>query len=246
MSNIKPITKTEEYLNFLNFGGEIENLPTPLTKVEEYLYLLCINGMQGGSGGSSTVNVIDNLISTSATDALSANQGKILNEKIPAKCITGLTVDTWNNGIGITFNNGTYERMFVDNIPTIANTLKRVEVSDIGVISTIAVNSGTKTITPPYITDVNLDQATGILKITKANDTVLKEIDLKSYIKSIIAETQGISNYSQNNYTQYYKIVNDNKIEITEEEFNNLQHIIKYYKEVEGKLIEVTEEEFTK
>lgn len=36
----------------------------------------------GGSGGGSSINVIDNLTSTSATDALSANQGKVLKDLI--------------------------------------------------------------------------------------------------------------------------------------------------------------------
>lgn len=249
MSNIKPITKTEEYLNFLNFGGAVEDLPIPLTKVEEYLYLLCIKGMQGGSGGSgesSTVNIIDNLLSTSTTDVLSANQGRILNQKIPAKCITGLSEDTWNNGIGISWSDGDYSRMFVNNIPTIANTLRRLDIEENGVISIYTTNAGNKTVIPPYTTDINLEQETGILRITKANNTISKEIDLKSYIQSIIAETQGISlvDSNQGNYTQYYKIVDNNKILITKEEFDELQYLNKYYKELEGELIEITEEEF--
>ena len=39
--------------------------------------------VQGGSGGSSTsVNVYDGLDSSSKTDALSANQGRIINERL--------------------------------------------------------------------------------------------------------------------------------------------------------------------
>ena len=68
--------------------------------------------LSGGSG-ESNINVIDNLESTSTTDALSANQGKILNDKIPKKTITKLAEDTMNDGIGIWWSNGDYERMYI-------------------------------------------------------------------------------------------------------------------------------------
>lgn len=38
--------------------------------------------LSGGSGGGATINVVDNLTSISATDALSANQGKVLKDLI--------------------------------------------------------------------------------------------------------------------------------------------------------------------
>ena len=50
-------------------------------------------------GSLSVPNVIDNLNSTSATDALSANQGKVLNEKIGLKVVKGnFDITTGNFG----------------------------------------------------------------------------------------------------------------------------------------------------
>lgn len=197
--------------------------------------------LEGSSEGSS-VNVIDNLTSNSTTEALSANQGRLLNNKIPAKCITNLSEDTWNDGIGISWSDGDYSRMWVSNIPTIAKTLKNYNIEDNGTIFINTTNAGSMTITPPYITDISLEQDTGVLKITKANNTTYKEIDLKSYIQSITT-LQNIS-LNEGNYTQYYKIVDNENVEITKEEFDSLQHTTKYFKEVEGEVIEITEEEF--
>lgn len=42
--------------------------------------------LKGQLGGGSLINVIDNLSSTSAADALSANQGKVLKDEIDTKC----------------------------------------------------------------------------------------------------------------------------------------------------------------
>lgn len=196
----------------------------------------------GGSSGGSSVNVIDNLTSNSTTEALSANQGRLLNNKIPAKCITNLSEDAWNDGIGINWSDGSYSRMWVYNIPTIAKTLKKVNIADNGVITINTTNSGSQTITPPYITDISLEQDIGVLKITKANNTTYKEIDLKSYIQSITT-LQNIS-LNEGNYTQYYKIVDNKNVEITKEEFDSLQYTTKYFKEVEGEVVEITEEEF--
>ena len=52
-----------------------------------------------GSGGtqSSVQSVIDNLLSTSQTDALSANQGRILNNTKQATLVSGVNIKTINN-----------------------------------------------------------------------------------------------------------------------------------------------------
>lgn len=71
-----------------------------------------ISGGDGNNGGTSTItNIVDNLTSTSTTDALSANQGRILNEKINSanhshsnkSVIDGITssmVSEWNRSVG--------------------------------------------------------------------------------------------------------------------------------------------------
>lgn len=195
------------------------------------------------SSGSNNVNIVDNLISTSTIDALSANQGRILNNKIPNKCVVGLDEDVWNDGIGIYWSDGTYSRMFIYNIPTISKAIRRLDVEDDGTISVYTVNSGSKVITPPYTTDISLEQETGVLRVTKANNTIFKEIDFKNYIQSVISQTQGL-NLSEIDFTKYYKVINGDNIAITEKEFNELQHNIKYFKELNNETIEITEEEF--
>lgn len=52
-------------------------------------------GAGGGSGGGSTVAVIDQLTSTSQTAALSANMGRVLNERIQASTPTN-NVGVWH------------------------------------------------------------------------------------------------------------------------------------------------------
>ncbi len=59
----------------------------------------------GGGGGGGSVVVVDNLNSDSATAALSANQGKVLKEMIPA-AVTEAIVSGW----GFTKNTGTYSK----------------------------------------------------------------------------------------------------------------------------------------
>lgn len=59
----------------------------------------------GGGGGGGSVVIVDNLNSDSATAALSANQGKVLKEMIPA-AVTEAIVSSW----GFTKNTGTYSK----------------------------------------------------------------------------------------------------------------------------------------
>lgn len=51
------------------------------------------------STGGSSIGVIDSLSSTSTTDALSANQGKVLNDKISAQKIEGDATGSYNSGV---------------------------------------------------------------------------------------------------------------------------------------------------
>lgn len=59
----------------------------------------------GGGGGGGSVVIVDNLNSDSAIAALSAKQGKVLKEMIPA-AVTEAIVSSW----GFTKNTGTYSK----------------------------------------------------------------------------------------------------------------------------------------
>ena len=47
-----------------------------------YIFGLGVDELPSGGGGGSSVTIVDNLESTSTTDALSANQGKVLNDRL--------------------------------------------------------------------------------------------------------------------------------------------------------------------
>lgn len=78
------------------------------------------SGSTSNNGGTSTItNIVDNLISTSTTDALSANQGRLLNEKINSITthshsnksvldnITSTNITNWNNAHANNHTHGT-------------------------------------------------------------------------------------------------------------------------------------------
>ena len=83
----------------------------------------------------------------------------------------------------------------------------------------------------------------GILSLMRGNRTQI-DIDFNKIVANSINTLNNVKNYENVNPISYYKTVNNNKIEITEEEFNNMPSIIKYYKTVDGIEIEITEEEF--
>lgn len=103
----------------------------------------------GGGGGGSSINVVNNLLSTSATDALSANMGNFIAISM------GNAIDTLNDAISATNDNaqnyaldaennaksyadsvvtstykfqGTYDPQETDNFPTDLNTLGEVPI----------------------------------------------------------------------------------------------------------------------
>lgn len=89
------------------------NLHTKYNIVSDGEIVAYVNGYSSNNGGgtTTTINVVDNLLSTSTTDALSANQGRILNEKINTanhshtnkSVIDGITssmVSEWNRSVG--------------------------------------------------------------------------------------------------------------------------------------------------
>lgn len=67
------------------------------TKIKGKLF---VNGQEVTGGGGASVEVIDNLESTSSTAALSSNQGRILNNKLSTKqdtLVSGNNIKTINN-----------------------------------------------------------------------------------------------------------------------------------------------------
>lgn len=113
------IIKISPYTITFGNGGEVltthhfyidndGNLHTPFNLVSDGEIVAFAGGNGGSGGGGGTVtNVVDNLISTSTTDALSANQGRILHEKITASnhqhdnkgvldTITSTMISNWN------------------------------------------------------------------------------------------------------------------------------------------------------
>ncbi len=202
--------------------------------------------LSGGSGGSN-INVIDNLESTSTTDALSANQGKILNDKIPKKTITKLAEDTMNDGIGIWWSNGDYERMYIKNTPTVKKCLYKIEGLNDGTVKQYKIDNlnGSGTYANAYMYSIYnaILGDDGVLSLKRGNRTQI-DIDFNKIVANSINTLNNVKNYENVNPISYYKTVDNNKIEITEEEFNNMPSIIKYYKTVDGIEIEITEEEF--
>lgn len=76
-------------MSVIKFYKEISTLPTTLVANAAYLlrtgtgFDLYVTDSTGSIAyKSNSVTVEDNLTSTSATNALSANQGRVLNEKI--------------------------------------------------------------------------------------------------------------------------------------------------------------------
>lgn len=66
-------------------------------------------GSGSGSGGGESVTVINSLTSSSTTAALSAKQGRVLNEKIDAlklADLVGVSISSPSNGQVLTFKNG--------------------------------------------------------------------------------------------------------------------------------------------
>lgn len=251
MSELRPITREDFYMHYLAYGGEIDLLPEPFTKKEEYLYKIClrINEMNNEGAGGSSINVIDDLLSESTTDALSANQGRVLNEKIPTKIVTDIKNDTLNGRLYTTFNNGEDFSLYYRKIPFLDTSLQSIKVTDAfgywnnGIISYGTLNSKWTHIYNSFIYGVSFEN--GILELVSANGNIV--IDINNYIESKINSTLGKTNLlNEENYIHYYKnnVLDGEKIEVTEDEYNNSECLIKHYKEVDGDLIEITEEEF--
>jgi hypothetical protein len=121
----------------------------------EWDYLMTLTG-----GGGTSVTVIDNLISTSSTDALSANQGRVLKGLIDA--IPSMTVDQTYNASSTNAQSGT----------AVAGAIStKADASDVSAIQAVipaGASSGNKLATVSQIPIVN----SGILTIQKNGSTV--------------------------------------------------------------------------
>lgn len=81
-----PISRTDMYMSFLDGVTTIifEDLPQVneySSRMDKYLYFLCQLKNSGGGGTGSSITVENVLTSTSTVNALSAMQGKTLNDK---------------------------------------------------------------------------------------------------------------------------------------------------------------------
>lgn len=195
MDNLEPISRTDFYLDFLNNGGELVNLPEPVSRSDFYLYQLCVKSTENSGGGSSSVNVVDNLNSLSTIDALSANQGRILNEK---KLIQELSVDKWNNGLGIRFTDGDYMRLQIENIPTIANTLWKVQMTEKNELDVTLTNRDRYQISMPFIVGIDKD-IDGNLVFTRGNGNIITVTFADGKVNTVV-ETQPILNIAEHTY----------------------------------------------
>lgn len=131
----KMLLGDEEVLTTKHFYiDENGNIHTPFNLVSdgEITAFAVGNGGTGGGGGTTITNIVDNLTSTSSTDALSANQGRVLNEKINGisthshsnksaiDTITNEQINNWNNAVTNSHTHGTNKncdvyRLFVGN-----------------------------------------------------------------------------------------------------------------------------------
>ena len=75
---------TGSRVTFGTAGTSVERVSTTPTGPTTVLWVEDSDIDGSGGGGGSSIEVIDSLISTSTTDALSANQGRVLNNKIVA------------------------------------------------------------------------------------------------------------------------------------------------------------------
>lgn len=109
------------------YVDENGNLHTPFNLVSdgEICAFVDGNGGSGGGGGGTATNVVDNL--TSTTDALSANQGRVLNEKITASnhqhdnkgvldTITSTMISNWNTAHSNSHTHGINKNCEVYNL----------------------------------------------------------------------------------------------------------------------------------
>lgn len=157
------------------------------------------------------------------------------------KYISKLKEDTMNDGIGITYSNGDYERMFVKNIPTIAQCLYKLEGRTDGTIRTHTIKNknGNSTYTDakmPYFYNATLEE--GVLSLITGKDTQI-DIDFNTIVSNVIAKSR-----NSDNAIKYYKNENGEKIEITKQEFNDIKPTTEYHKEVDGISLPISEKEF--
>lgn len=155
-----------------------------------------------------------------------------------AKTVKSIRQDVWNDGLWVDYTDDSWGLVKINELSTITRTIIKVESTDTGKIKSTYHNETITENDTPFFYDINLDIETGMINYSKGNNTI-KAIDIKSYIQSLITATVSLS---ENDFTHYYKIVSDEKIEITKEEYYSIKNDPKYYEMVDGELMEVIPE----
>lgn len=83
----------------LTIVDEIQPGDNVLIERGGFIYRLDIDNLPSGGGGGGSVDVINNLTSTSTTDALSANQGRLLNEEKASTNYVDESIGTLNTNL---------------------------------------------------------------------------------------------------------------------------------------------------
>ena len=138
----------------------------------------------GGGGGGTAVNVVDRLDSTSTTEALSANQGRILNDKIENNIsnIEELSLD---------FNSSTINGKFIKDNPVLT-------AADVGALpSTTVIPEGVKLYTElGQNTDGAVTQKTVTDELNNKVDIVEgKELSTNDFTNEDKSKLESLSNY---------------------------------------------------
>lgn len=153
--------------------------------------------MTGGSGGGSNINVIDSVESTSTTDALSANQGRLLNQNINS---ANSKLDSSLAGFQTQIN----------NINTsVQDAVNGVSINNKSGILTFTRKNGTTfdvdTLLEKVVTNFTYNETTKNLELTLEDGTV-KTIPMTAFIDDYDGVDGEIVSVS---------VSNDNKISAT-------------------------------
>lgn len=197
-----PISRQDKYLKNIA-EGTATDLPEPISRQDIYLNAIANNlangGTSGGGSGSETpsVTVEDTLDSTSTTNALSANQGRVLNSKIPTTTVKKIGADGMNNGLGVWYNNGNYERVMLSAIPDVGGAVKKVAINENNQLQVQKVDNTFITTDLPFIVNVEKGE-NGELILSRANGNKIT-ITFAGGVVESVTETQPVLNIATYN-----------------------------------------------
>lgn len=114
-----------------------------------------INWGGGSGGGGGTVRVIDNLESTATTEALSANQGKVIGDHISeAEEVLARGFNQLNNGISQKAENGLYSNTDWSQIEWNGNGFYEVEINGVSQGIRLHASGASTELTNPKVTEI--------------------------------------------------------------------------------------------